>query len=461
MKILIVDDEEIALTSVQRLLKWRGIREVDICDNGPEALQRIKEHDYDIVLLDLLMPEVDGMQVLEAAKPFKPYTEFIVLTAVDDVPSTVRAIRLGAYDYLVKPVDNDLLFLTIERAYERKGLLKGLSAVRREGAGDIPTAFAEIITQCPLMKSLLAYAQVMARSGNPVLITGESGTGKELVARGIHKAGPSPKGPFVAVNVSAIPTTMFETQFFGHVRGAFTGAEANYRGFFAQADGGTLFLDEIAELPACLQVKLLRVLEEKSFTPLGGAKAVQVEVRVVSATNTDLDKACQEGQFRLDLLYRLKSAHVHIPPLREREGDIALLSTHFLKEANARHDKAISGFSPEAMDVLIRREYRGNVRELAQIVENAVLLCEGGIILPHHLGKQPTRQSLFARRLCSLRENDEIQVAYVLTNTGGDRRQTAEILGITVRQLQRKLARMREDHYWNEVMGEILSREKD
>jgi len=188
---------------------------------------------------------------------------------------------------------------------------------------------------------------------------------------------------------------------------------------------------------------------------------VQVEVRVVSATNTDLDKACQEGQFRLDLLYRLKSAHVHIPPLREREGDIALLSTHFLKEANARHDKAISGFSPEAMDVLIRREYRGNVRELAQIVENAVLLCEGGIILPHHLGKQPTRQSLFARRLCSLRENDEIQVAYVLTNTGGDRRQTAEILGITVRQLQRKLARMREDHYWNEVMGEILSREKD
>jgi DNA-binding NtrC family response regulator len=460
MKILIVDDEEISLTSVQRLLKWRGIRDVDICDNGQEALRKIREKDYDIVLLDLLMPEMDGMQVLEAAKPFKPYTEFIILTAVDDVPATVRAIRLGAYDYLVKPVDNDLLFLTIERAYERKGLLKGLSAARREGAGDIPSAFAGIITQCPLMKSLLAYAQVMARSGNPVLITGESGTGKELVARGIHQAGPAPNGPFIAVNVCAIPTTMFETQFFGHVRGAFTGAETSYHGFFEQANGGTLFLDEIGELPPGLQAKLLRVLEDKSFTPLGGAKTLKVDVRVISATNMDLDKACQEGRFRLDLLYRLKSAHVHIPPLREREGDIALLSVYFLRESNAHHGKDIAGFSPEAMDVLIRREYRGNVRELAQVVENAVLLCEGGMILPHHLGKQPTRQSLFGRRLCSLKENDETQVAYVLMNTGGDRRQTAEVLGITVRQLQRKLAQMRNDTYWREVMGDILSREK-
>jgi len=186
-----------------------------------------------------------------------------------------------------------------------------------------------------------------------------------------------------------------------------------------------------------------------------------VDVRVISATNMDLDRACQEGRFRLDLLYRLQSAHVHIPPLREREGDIALLANHFLREANNRHGKAVMGFSPEAMDVLTRREYRGNVRELAQVVENAVLLCEGGIILPHHLGRQPTRQSMFARRLCSLKENDEIQVAYVLMNTGSDRRQAAAVLGITVRQLQRKLAQMREDPYWREVMGEALSRERD
>jgi two-component system response regulator HydG len=304
------------------------------------------------------------------------------------------------------------------------------------------------------MKSLLVYAHTMAMSGNPILITGESGTGKELMARGIHRTGPFPNGPFIAVNVSAIPTTMFETQFFGHVRGAFTGAENNFKGFFEQADGGTLFLDEIGELPHALQAKLLRVLEDKLITPLGGSKVVHVNVRVISATNMDLDKACQEGGFRLDLLYRLKSAHIHLPPLREREGDAALLAHHFLKEASQRHAKEISGFSPEAMDAVIRCDYPGNVRELYQVIENAVLMAESNIILPHHLGKTASRQSLFSRRLCSLQENDETHVAYVLVNTGGNRRQAAEILGITVRQLQRKLAQMRNDPIWSNLLGD-------
>lgn len=455
MRILIVDDEELSLSSVRRLLQWRGIKDVDICNNGRDAVRRIKEVDYDVVLLDLIMPEMDGLQVLEAAKPYKPHTEFIILTAMDDIPTTVNAIRMGAYDYLVKPVDNDLLILSIERAYERKGLLKSLSGGGRDASSQMPEGFSEILTQCPQMKSLLTYAQTMARTGNPVLITGESGTGKELVARGIHQNGPFPKGPFVAVNVSAIPTTMFETQFFGHVRGAFTGAESNYRGFFEQADGGTLFLDEIGELPYGLQAKLLRVLEDKMITPLGGAKAVHVNVRVISATNMDLDAACQEGKFRLDLLYRLKSAHIHLPPLREREGDITLLARHFLKEATRRHAKEIDGFSPEAMDVLLRSDYPGNVRELSQVIENAVLTAESNLILPHHLGKSPSRQSIYHRRLCSLQENEETHVAYVLVNTGGNRRQTAEILGITVRQLQRKLAQMKSDPFWSSLIGDI------
>jgi transcriptional regulator with PAS, ATPase and Fis domain len=304
------------------------------------------------------------------------------------------------------------------------------------------------------MKSLLTYAATMAQSGNPVLITGESGTGKELMARGIHRAGPTPKGPFVAVNVSAIPTTMFETQFFGHVRGAFTGAESNYRGFFEQADGGVLFLDEIGELPFNLQAKLLRILEDKLVTPLGGNKAIHVDVRVISATNMDLDTACQEGKFRLDLLYRLKSTHIHLPPLREREGDIALLAHHFLGEANHRHAKEVTGFSPEAMDALLRSDYPGNIRELHQVIENAVLVAESHLVLPHHLGKTPARQSLYSRRLCSLQENEETHVAYVLVNTGGNRRQTAEILGITIRQLQRKLAQMRADPFWSGLLGD-------
>ena len=273
MKILIVDDEEVSLSSVKRILKWRGIKNVEICDNGRDAVKKIRSGNFDIVLLDLLMPDVDGMQVLESTKPFCPQTEFIILTAVDDIQTTVRAMRQGAYDYLVKPVDNELLVLSIERAYERKGLLAGLSVNAGYESTDTPTAFADTITQDKQMKALISYAQVMARSGNPVLITGESGTGKELMARGIHRAGPAPSGPFVAVNVSAIPATMFESQFFGHTKGAFTGADASHAGFFEQADGGTLFLDEVGELPIGLQSKLLRVLEDKTFNASGGSKS--------------------------------------------------------------------------------------------------------------------------------------------------------------------------------------------
>jgi two-component system, NtrC family, response regulator HydG len=442
MRILIVDDEKISLTSVRRILKWRGIRNVEMCDNGREAIKRIKEEDFDIVLLDLLMPDVDGMQVLENTKPFRPQTEFIILTAVDDIPSTVKAIRLGAYDYLVKPVDNELLFLSIERAYERKGLLAGLSVNPYYDLDDIPAAFSDTITQNLQMKALISYARVMARSGNPIMITGESGTGKELMARGIHRAGPAPAGPFIAVNVSAIPATMFESQFFGHTKGAFTGADNCHQGFFEQADGGTLFLDEIGEIPIGLQAKLLRVLEDKTFTPLGGSKSVQVSVRLISATNANIDKACQEGKFRIDLLYRLKSAYICLPPLTERGNDIVLLAGHFLQKACLRHKKDISGFSPAAMDLIKNRDYPGNIRELSQIVENAVILAEAPVILPIHVGGKyaSSSPSTSGRRLCSLKENYDDHLAFVLNHTGGNRREAARILGITLRQLQRKLA---------------------
>ena len=408
MKILIVDDEDVSLTSVRRILKWRGIRDVEVCDNGKDAIKRIKEGDFDIVLLDLLMPEVDGMQVLEFAKPFQPQTEFIILTAVDDIPTTVKAIRQGAYDYLVKPVDNELLFLSIDRAYERKGLLAGLSTTARCDVSDIPAAFSDTITSNQQMKALISYAQVMARSGNPIMITGESGTGKELMARGIHRAGPAPDGPFVAVNVSAIPTTMFESQFFGHTKGAFTGADNRYQGFFEQADGGTLFLDEIGELPIGVQSKLLRVLEDKTFTPLGASKPVSVDIRFISATN------------------------------------IPELAAHFLQNACIRYGKYIKGFSPEAMNILENKDYPGNIRELSQIVENAVILADNSIILPSHMGEiTAPLSSPSGRKLCTLKENYDLHMAFVLNHTKGDRRDAARILGITVRQLQRKLAEMK------------------
>ncbi|PKN53652.1 MAG: hypothetical protein CVU55_00580 [Deltaproteobacteria bacterium HGW-Deltaproteobacteria-13] len=455
MRVLIVDDEEVALNSVKRLLKWRGIRNVETCNSGKEAIAKIRETDFDIVLLDLLMPEIDGLQILESTRPYRPHTEFIILTAIDDIPTTVKAIRLGAYDYLVKPVDNDLLFLAIKRAYEHRGLLIGLSATAGYGKSKVPNAFSEIITQCPQMCSLLSYAQVMAGGGNPIMITGESGTGKELVAKGIHQAGPMPQGPFIAVNVSAIPASMFESQFFGHAKGAFTGADMPYRGYFEQADGGTLFLDEIGELPVGLQTKLLRVLEEKSFYPLGSSKPVWVDVRVISASNSNIEQGCQEGNFRLDLLYRLKSVHIHLPPLRERQGDIPLLASHFLRRACSSYNKEVLGFSSEAMDLLNSRPYPGNVREFAQIIENAVLICDSNLVLPGHLGMVSASPSPLARRLCTLKENDEAQLVYVLTNAKGDRGKTAQILGITIRQLQRKIAAMKKNPQWESILRDI------
>jgi DNA-binding NtrC family response regulator len=455
MNILIVDDETVALNSVRRLLKWRGMKNVEICDNGRDAIRMIREMDFDIVLLDMLMPEVDGLQVLESTKPFRPYTEFVILTAVDDIPTTVKAIRLGAYDYLVKPVENDLLFLAINRAYEHRGLLVGLTVAAQKDKTEVPAAFSEIITQCPRVLSLLTYAQIMAGSGNPVMITGESGTGKELVARGIHRAGQMPKGPFIAVNVSAIPSSMFESQFFGHSKGAFTGADTPHQGYFEQADGGSLFLDEIGELPIGLQSKLLRVLEEKSFYPLGAARPIWVDVRVISASNRNLDKACQEGTFRLDLFYRLKSAQIHLPPLRERSGDVPLLAAHFLKNACVHYKKTICGFSSEAMDMLNSGDYPGNVRELAQIIENAVLLAESDTIQANHLGISPSPRHPSIRHMSTLKENDEEHLAFVLDQAKGDRRHAAQILGITVRQLQRKIAIMKQNPKWQSIFRDL------
>jgi transcriptional regulator with PAS, ATPase and Fis domain len=248
---------------------------------------------------------------------------------------------------------------------------------------------------------------------------------------------------------------MFESQFFGHAKGAFTGAETPHRGYFEQADGGTLFLDEIGEMPIGLQTKLLRVLEEKSFYSLGASRPVWVDVRVISASNSNIEKACQEGNFRLDLLYRLKSVHIHLPPLRERQGDIPLLASHFLSKACHNYKKEVLGFSPEAMDLLNSRDYPGNVREFAQIIENAVLITDSNLILPGHLGMMSTAPSHLARQLCTLKENDEAHLVYVLTNAKGDRGKVAQILGITVRQLQRKIAAIKINPQWESSLRDI------
>jgi two-component system NtrC family response regulator len=449
MKILTVDDEQIALSSVKRYLRRHGLRNVETCDNGGEAIELMKQKSYDVVLLDLIMPDIDGLEVLKAGKTVRPSTEIIILTSMDDVATAVKAIHLGAYDYLVKPVEGERLFLTIQRAYERKALLSGLPGrASMQGGLQTTEAFSSIITCDLRMKELLSYATVMARSGNSVLITGESGTGKELLAHGIHRAGLNPEGPFTAVNVASITETLFEAQFFGHVRGAFTGASGELAGYFERSNRGTLFLDEIGELPLHHQAKLLRVLEEKSVTRIGSTEPMAVNVRIVSATNGDLDVACRAGKFRLDLLYRLNSVHVHLPPLRERKEDIPLLASHFLGQSSIQYKKTVGGFSSEAMEILLHRDFPGNIRELAQLVDKAVLLCDSDLILPKHLGEERASMAFSIRSPCTFKENEELHLAYVLNQTRGNYRQAAAILGVTVRQIQRKVLQLKHDPKW-------------
>lgn len=456
MKILVVDDEQTVLSSVRRLLRRRGYMDVSVCDQSRLAIEKIGREKFDIVLLDLIMPDLDGLSVLKSTKADNPGTEFIIITGVDDVTSAVKAVRLGAYDYLVKPVDNQRLILSIDRAYERKGLLSGLAgSASSNGRGAIPEAFSEIITHSPRMKELLNYAAIMARSHIPILITGESGTGKELLARGIHRASRVRKGPFVAVNVAAVPATLFESQFFGHLKGAYTGAESDWAGFFQQAHGGSLFLDEIGDLPMNLQAKLLRVLETKSVMPIGAKQPVAVDVRIISATNQDLSKACRENRFRSDLIFRLKGAQVHLPPLRERKEDIPYLAGHFLVRAAKAYDKRVTTFSNEAMAMLMANDYPGNIRELSQMVETATLVAESATILPHHLGAPQQLQPSFERTLCSMKENADIHLAYVLAHTKGDRKQAATILGVTPRQVYRKISQLKNDSRWETLLGDI------
>lgn len=444
MGILIVDDEQVALNSVKRILQWQRYTDIATCGNGECAIEAIRSRDFDVVLLDILMPGVDGLEVLATCKPLRPQTEFIVLSAVDDVATAMKAVRMGAFDYLVKPVNNDRLLLTIERAFERRGMRCRIGAC--EWTDDIPEAFRAILTHSRQMKQLIAYAEIMARSGNPVLITGESGTGKELMARAIHLAGPTPSGPFVPVNVASVPESMFEGLFFGFIKGAFTGAQSDQQGYFESANGGTLFLDEIGEIPAYLQAKLLRALEEKQVTRLGSSKPISLRCRIVSATNIEIDQACREGRLRLDLLYRLKSAHVHLPPLWERTEDIPLLARYFLDSANREYHKNIRDFTDEAMQLLQEHDYPGNVRELAQIVQNGVIMCDDDILQADHLAlarrPQQSPPLLTKRSLCTFKENHEQHLAYVLQQTRGDRQQAADILGVSLRHIHRKIAEL-------------------
>ncbi|RMG68535.1 MAG: sigma-54-dependent Fis family transcriptional regulator [Nitrospirae bacterium] len=442
-KILIVDDEKSMNEVLRILLESEGF-EVTSAFDGSEGIEYLKKDIYDLVITDIRMPEVDGFQVLKTAKELSPDTVVIMITAYGSNDSVINAMKLGAYDYIHKPFQVDEIRIVINKALEKRRLKKELDLLKEKIKENY--RLENIIGKSEKMQSLLSSIPKIAQSGANVLITGESGSGKELFARALHNLSPRAEKAFVAINCASFPEGLLESELFGYMKGAFTGAVQNKEGLFEIADGGTLFLDEIGEMPISLQAKLLRVLETGTFRRLGGLKDITVDVRIVAATNRNLQDAIKEGIFREDLYYRLNVIPIHIPPLRERREDIPLLVDYFLEKSGASNIK----FSPEAMDLMINYEWRGNVRELENVIERVVLLSEREFILPEDL---PPEIQFVRKRAGSLPELtsygidldhvlEEIEKGYLkkaLELTKGVKTEAAKLLNLTFRSFRHRL----------------------
>jgi two-component system response regulator AtoC len=447
-RILIVDDEQDFLDSVRRALMLAGYRDLTARSDPREAAAAFEKGErFDLALLDVRMPGMSGVQLLELIKRLSPETECLMITAANEARPAVDCLRKGAYDYLVKPVQRDELLKSIERALERKRLIDIVNLDKRAGSARLARSapFSPIVTHSRSVLKVLREAELHAASAVPVLITGESGTGKELLARAIHDASPRARSTYAVVNMAALSATLFDSEFFGHTRGAFTGAEKNRAGHLEYAHRGTLFLDEIGNLPLDLQGKLLRVLQEGEFTKLGTSSAQKVDVRFVAATNMDLDKLMGRGAFRKDLYYRLQGAWLHLPPLRERREDIPLLIDHFLKELS-KGGKAV-GLEPDALALLLTYRYPGNIRELRAVIHSAANLARGESIavdaLPQKLrGGSSTVRGVpdgGATTPASLAEAEKLHILAVYRQAEGNKSLTARLLDIGLNTLRRKL----------------------
>ncbi len=373
-KILVVDDEQSMRDVLSIMLKRAGYA-VTVASDGDEAIAHLGKEIFDLVITDLKMPKVSGLDVLKAVKASSPDTVVLVITAFASAESAVEAMKHGAYDYLTKPFQVDEVQLIIRNALERRRLSTENMLLKREMASQ--SSFAQIIGKSEAMQKVFDIVRKVADSRSNVLIFGESGTGKELVARAIHYNSARASMPFVTVNCSAVPETLLESELFGHMKGSFTGAVSNKAGLFEVANGGTIFLDEIGDTSLATQVKLLRVIQEREFRRIGGTQDVKVDVRIIAATNKDLEKAVAEGTFREDLYYRLDVIPIVLPPLRLRTGDIPLLVQHFLDKFCRESGKPVPAITGEAMRVLLEHEWRGNVRELENLIERVVAFSSG------------------------------------------------------------------------------------
>lgn len=446
MRILIIDDEPVLQDVLATLLRREGFAVVQATTAG-EGLKAFEEQEVDLVLLDLMLPDRPGLEVLKELKSKDPEVCVIVITAFSSVESAITAMREGAFHYIPKPFKNQEVVLTVRKGLEQRQLRKENRVLRQRLEG-----LDRMVWRSQAMEEIIELVRRAAPSRSNILLTGESGTGKELLARAIHQLSPRAQGPFVVVNTSSVPHDLLETTLFGHVRGAFTGAVATKKGLFELADGGTIFLDEIGTVPLPTQAKLLRVIQEREFIPVGGEHVVRVDVRIIAATNADLPQMVSEGTFREDLYYRLNVITIKLPPLRERKEDIPALASFFLKRFGEENGKPHLTLSPQALDVLMAYHWPGNVRQLENVIERAVVLSQGPVIEPDLFPAEvlqpptlPVEVSVPADGLDLKEAVNRYTKALIeasLARCGGVQRRAAQLLGVRPSTLNEMIRRL-------------------
>ncbi len=460
-ELLVVDDDAGHLSMLRTVLAGWGYGVTGATD-GAEAVELVRSRPFDAVLLDVRMAGMGGMEALSRIKEYNPAVPVLIMTAYSSVETAVSALKSGAYDYLTKPLDLDVMRLTVERALDHLRLARENENLRQKlGPGVVGP---EIIGKSPAMRELFSMISMVAPTEATVLVTGESGTGKELVAKALHAGSPRAAGPLVAVNCAALNETLLESELFGHEKGAFTGAERRREGRFMAANKGSIFLDEIGEIAPSIQAKLLRVIQEREIQRVGGDRPVGVDVRILAATNRDLKKEVEAGRFREDLYYRLNVVAISVPPLRERGQDIPLLAQHFLTRFAEKNRKRIKGFTPAAMDHLLRCPWPGNVRELENAVERAVILSVGEYVTERELPLSAMREAggngagngaggpaapapgdMAGLAGMALDDVEREVILATLRDTGGNKSEAARVLGITRATLHKKLKKYGEE----------------
>lgn len=446
-KILLIDDEPLMRISISDALKEEGYI-VHETESGKEGINSSKETSYDIVITDLRLPDIGGVEVLKSCKRNSPDTQVILITAYGSVDTAVEAMKYGAYDYITKPFSMDELLLMVKRLIRFKDLEEENMMLKEQVEGRYN--FSGIVGKSEKMKEIFDKVFIVAQTDSTVLILGESGTGKELVANAVHFNSQRRNEPFVKISCAALPETLLEAELFGYEKGAFTGAIKQKKGRFELANKGTLFLDEIGEISPAIQVKLLRVLQEREFDRLGGTETLSVDVRIICATQRDLKKEVQKGIFREDLYYRLNVVPITLPPLRERKGDVMLLANHFLNYFSEHYKKNIKGFSIDAVELLLQYPYPGNVRELENIVERAVVMSKGDEIHPWDLSEEVNNNNIgdcfkvlqniqsYEHLTKVMRDFEKQYITKVLEETKGNKTLAAKLLGVSRKTLWEK-----------------------